>query len=71
MVLCEILAGKKPWGNSSPKVIAAKVLVNERPDLPPTDNERVRIFCSLIRECWRQDPLTRPSAKELIEMLQK
>jgi serine/threonine protein kinase len=66
MVLVEVLTGKLPWFEEQPEDIALKVADNARPKLPEPQNERVGRIVVIIKKCWREDPLYRPSAKQLL-----
>ncbi|KAH8806761.1 kinase-like domain-containing protein [Flagelloscypha sp. PMI_526] len=63
--ILEVITGQPPWSNVRED---AKVILNisqgKRPDRP---NDFGNDIWSIIESCWDQDPMTRPSAKTVLE----
>jgi serine/threonine-protein kinase len=71
MVIYEMLFGKTPWDGVDKKDIRTKVVSNERPevfDRAVTDECAKRLIL-IMKKCWRENPLHRPTAAELVESL--
>jgi serine/threonine protein kinase len=67
MVMYEMMTGTRPWDTVSIPEIGKRVLSNERPVFPATDDERVKRLMAVIENCWLEDPRARPTAQNLID----
>jgi len=66
MILYNCYGGVAPWHEERAEVAAQRACKGERPQLPRAWDESVFV---LIRSCWAQDPVSRPSFDAVLEML--
>lgn len=76
MILYETLTGKQPWVGLNAVRIASILLENatetSRPALPPSAELNLRASTlELIQKCWRFDPRSRPSFREILTELEQ
>jgi serine/threonine protein kinase len=71
IVLHEMITGVKPWHGLDKRETALKVIGDERPPIPVTDDDRVKKLIVIMKMCWRDDPLHRPPASHVIELLKQ
>ena len=76
IVLLELLTRKKLWRDESDsalsvKEISARVVRGERPTIPEFLQDQHSSLTKIIQQCWRQDPLNRPSFDEIPKSLGK
>lgn len=67
MILYQIIFGDAPWGGLSGLDAVTKAAVDgERPLIPRNVDGRLS---SLLKQCWDENPFSRPSFAEIIESL--
>jgi len=67
IVFFEIAARKMPYDTlTNENVIFVVKYENERPDIPANTPPRFR---QLIECCWRQDPVQRPTAQQVVDFI--
>jgi hypothetical protein len=67
MILYQIILGDAPWGSLSGLDAVTKAAVDgERPLIPRNVDGRLS---SLLKQCWDENPFSRPSFAEIIEIL--
>jgi Protein tyrosine and serine/threonine kinase len=44
---------------------------NYRPSLPISANEEIKMMCSLMDECWQEQPQERPTFTEILKTLRR
>ena len=65
MIIYQVWSGIKPWNGLESVDIENKVLANLRPEIPDQiTNESIR---DLIKACWQEDPVQRPSFSQIVE----
>ena len=70
MLLYELFTGSMPWGQRTAPATAWKLTCGGlRPPLPPAPLLDPAL-ADLIQQCWRQDPASRPSMREVRLALQ-
>jgi serine/threonine protein kinase len=69
MVVYEMLAGERPWDGLDTRIVYNNVMNDLRPNLPATEDERASRLSSIVKKCWRENPLHRPAALELVDLL--
>ncbi|KAL0490906.1 RGS domain-containing serine/threonine-protein kinase [Acrasis kona] len=67
VLLCELFTQKKPWREVQSTKIKEKVLAEERPVITASVPMDIQ---NLIRDCWKQSPLSRPTMDQVVERLQ-
>jgi hypothetical protein len=69
-----MFSGKVPFENLEIHELLPRVQGGERPSLPTDDLSRRRGLNpemeDIIRDCWTQEPMKRPSADQVVERLQ-
>ena len=68
ILLWECMTGKVPWGHipSPMQIIYYVGVLNQRPKMPPTAHEKLKI---LIEDCWSNDPRARPTFESILTTL--
>ncbi|XP_074281536.1 uncharacterized protein LOC141606347 [Silene latifolia] len=67
VILWELATQKIPWENlNAMQVIGAVGFMNQRLDIPEDVDP---MWASIIQSCWRSEPQSRPTFKELLEKL--
>jgi serine/threonine protein kinase len=71
MIIYEMLSGTIPWEDVDKGVIITKVVSDERPEIFDYDetDECAKRLILIMKRCWRENPLHRPTAAELVESL--
>ena len=68
MMLWEMLTRTVPFGNMNQNAIGEQIKQGIRPDIPRTTP---RDLASLITSCWDQDPNSRPSFAQILEIMRR
>ena len=72
MTMYEVVRQKIPWQGSSMNEMMRRVKSNERlPFEPASQFEDVQDVIQLIKKCWNQDPLQRPSFRAICDQIKK
>ena len=67
MILYQLILGDAPWGGLSGFDAVTKAAIDgERPLIPRNVDGRLS---SLLKQCWDENPFSRPSFAEIIESL--
>lgn len=62
-----LMTGMQPWSNVKNQfTLMNKIIKGDRPAIPEVISDS---FKSLIEACWHNDPLQRPSFKEIVEII--
>lgn len=68
MMLYVIYTGVEPWtGIKSPMILMRKVMEGSRPTIP---EDVPKCIAQLIERCWDSNPLSRPTFREMILLLE-
>ncbi|KAL4458293.1 hypothetical protein ABPG75_013158 [Micractinium tetrahymenae] len=79
LVMFEVLTWQLPWRNMHPYQIRRSVLDGSRPQVPPQEAlpgpdgdafMHLAAYIQLMKDCWAQNPLRRPSFNEVVARLQ-
>jgi len=66
-ILFQLFAGKKAYDAiSQNESLTSRISIGERPKIPPSVPNEIR---DLIHRCWSHSPTSRPSAKEIVDVL--
>jgi len=78
MTCFEILEEKEPWSLLTPNKAANKTVKGLRPEFQSAmaegddpESNLWDILISTAKDCWRDDPLDRPTAKQVVDHLQQ
>jgi serine/threonine protein kinase len=66
IILWEIFSRQFPFGNKTIYQIELDVVEGRRPEFP---EDAPPFYVELASDCWQQDPLRRPSFKQILERL--
>ncbi len=66
MVLYEIASRKIPFKGSHPSVISGMILRGKTPVIP---EKTPKLLATIIRSCWRSQPIERPTISSILEQL--
>eukprot|EP00736_Rhodelphis_marinus_P012583 Rmarinus@m.1560 len=70
VILWEMLTRDRPWKDYLPMQVISAVSAGKRLLIPEQDDPEVSWVPGLIRECWAEDPLMRPSFDSITELLE-
>lgn len=63
-VVLELVTGQPPYYNQPAMAAMFRIVADSHPPLPPNISPDLADF---LLQCWRKDPLERPTAKQLLE----
>lgn len=69
MILYYLWTEQEPFTDENPLKIVEKTLKNERPEFPSGDSPTEK-WKKLIRSCWDQDPINRPTFEQICNLLE-
>ena len=70
MTLLHVIIGSKPWAGLESE-IEDLVLQGKRPDLPKESSEIVAMLLEIVKKCWDQSPIMRPSFAQIKSQLEQ
>ncbi len=68
MILWELAARKRPFADAHASVISTLIKDGELPEIPGTTPS---YFSTIIKQCLQKEPVGRPDAKSLVDLLSK
>ena len=69
MTLYEVIMQQIPWANIDPNQVYKRVLEGDRPQIIEEKLQDIPKIVNLVRQCWAQDPASRPTFKQIVEFL--
>lgn len=74
MLLYEMVTNQIPFQGLDPFQVVQMVAMDDaRPSLPeiPASNEILTSICNIINDCWKTEPMDRPSFLQILSTLEK